>query len=86
MKQEVIVLTEILNGVISGHKVFLVPVDGEFEDTKHEVVERAEEVFKACAKENIPNLDDDDLENALDNGYIDDDNGYEITFRWEELQ
>ena len=80
---DALIITETLNGLIAGHKVFLLRGTDE---EKNATIKRAEEVFKACAKENIPNLDDEDLQNALDNGYIDDDNGYEITFRWEVLQ
>ena len=80
---DALIITETLNGLIAGHKVFL--LHGTDEE-KNATIKRAESVFIACAKENIPNLDDEDLQNALDNGYIDDDNGYEITFRHEEVQ
>ena len=80
---DVIVITETLNGIISGHRVFL--LQGTDEE-KSATIKRAEDVFTACAKENIPDLTVEDIEDALDNGYIYDDNGYDITFRQGEAQ
>ena len=80
---DVLIITETLNGIVAGHKVFL--LQGTDEE-KNATIKRAEDVFISWAKENIPTLTEGELSDALDNGYIYDDNGYDITFRQEEAQ
>ena len=86
MKQEVIVITETLNGIISSHKVFAIPQGENFEGARQEAIDKAEKVFLACVKENMPSYTEEDYNDLLDDGYAEDDNGYEITLRWDELQ
>ena len=88
MTTEVIVITEVLNGVISGHHVFAIPRGEEDEESRQanaEAVKRAEDTFINCIKENMP-YGEEDRDDYLDDGYAYDDNGYEISLRWEDIR
>ena len=50
-----------------------------------DVVETAEKFFIEKIKAEEPDIDEDDLEIALDNGTWDNNNGYDISIIWSEI-
>ncbi len=82
-KSEIVSVIEIINGIVSPPKSFIIP-NGNSDVNRTEIVERAEKMFTDCAKEN--GATDDDIEEALDNGSFDNHGGYEVLLTWSEVQ
>lgn len=55
------------------------------EQTSQDVVNKAEEYFKKMLTINASYLTTEDIESILDDGYYDNQNGWEISIVWSEV-
>lgn len=76
---QIINVIETINGVISQIQSFT--IEGDNEEEKQFVVEQAEKCFIDIVKEHEPDLEEEDEENYISDGY-DDQNGYEVQIIW----
>lgn len=75
---QIINVVEIINGNLSGIESFPI-IDSHIHDQQ---VQKAEELFLQKVKENLSEIEDDEL---LDDSYWSDNNGYEVMITWSNV-
>lgn len=79
---EIINVTEIINGIASAPVSF--PI---FDDSQRDrIVKEAEELFSKLAKENGSDESEWDINELLDSGEWDNQNGYNVIINWSEVK
>lgn len=76
---EIINVIQTISGIISSIHSFVIM--GGNEEERQIVIEQAEDYFLNAIKEHLPDIDKDDEEYYIDNGY-DDNNGHEVNIIW----
>ena len=77
----VINIIEIVDGKTKGIESF-----GIFEEQlSSDVVEAAETSFGEKAKENFPEISDDELESSIEDGHFEMDDGYVLEIVWSDI-
>jgi hypothetical protein len=81
-KIEIVSVIEIINGIVSPPKSFVIP-NGNSDVNRTEIADMAEKLFVDCAKEN--GMEDDLIEESIDSGSYDNRGGYEVLLVWSEV-
>lgn len=76
----IINIVEVLNGSIS--QILSFPIHED--QLSEEVVSQAEDTFKKTINE-VTGIDVEDLDSVVEDGYYTDDNGWELSLVWSEI-
>lgn len=79
---EIVNVTEIINGVSSAPKSFIITKEKD----RNKIVEKAEKLFIRLALKNGMSKEDSESTFVLDDGCFDNNNGYEVIINWSEIQ
>ena len=79
MNIQIINVIEVINGIVQVPESFVIYE----EQLSHDVIEKAEELFVKLALQN--GADEGGIENYLDDGSFDDNNGYKVIINWSNV-